>query len=53
MRFLEFLEWRADRPDPSATGPLHQAISELEAAWPGQGETWLEQTAEHHQEEAP
>ncbi len=52
-RFLEFLEWRADRPDPTGAGPLAQTLAELEAAWPGEGETWHEAIDEYYQEGAP
>ena len=52
-RFLEFLEWHSDRPDPPAAGPLQQALAELDGAWPGEGETWQEVVAEQYQEGAP
>ena len=52
-RYLEFLEWRADRDDPTATGPLREALAELGDTLPGEAETWHELAGEPSQERAP
>ncbi len=42
QRYLEFLEWPERAEDPTLHGPLGQAIDELNRAFPGDTEGWVE-----------